>query len=217
MKLAVTAVLCTALSASPSLARAADATEAKPGKGTWIVTEVGASIWNASWSASNADTGRFGRGGIDGAGVRVRTGILFGVAPGFALGPMAGGDMAFTRASTELCCGKVSRVDTARVGVEGAWWPDPNVGFHVHAGFGLAAAATRPDDAGRKNPGVLGAAYPSGSYFTAAIARDVRIGPRTRIGGVLRLEADFLAGDDGPAAYRMHTFLPSLSLVVLTQ
>lgn len=184
---------------------------ADPGQGTWIVTEAGASLWHAAWAGQSGD--RFGHGGIDGAGLRIRAGALFGIAPGFALGPVAGGDMAFTRASSDLCCGEVHRVDTARIGVEGSYWPDPRFGFRVLFGFGLAAAATRVDDEGRKNPGILGPSYPTGSYFTVGIARDTRIGPNTRIGGALRLEADRLTTD----AQSMRTLLPSLSLVLLTQ
>ena len=184
---------------------------ADPGKGTWIVTELGASVWHANSNAVSND--RAGRGGIDGAGLRVRVGALFGVVPGLAVGPIVGGDTAFTHASSELCCGEVHRVDTGRIGVETAWWPDPRVGFRVLFGFGYAAAATRVDDVGRAAPGVLGAAYPTGSWFSLGLARDTKLGERTRIGGVLRLEADHLTTD----SQSMDTFLPSLSLVVSSQ
>jgi len=193
----------------------ARAEEHQPGRGTWIVTEVGASLWHATWTGLNGE--RSGRGGIDGGGIRVRAGALFEVARGFALGPVAGGDMAFTHASSDLCCGEVYRVDTARLGVEGSYWPDPAYGFRVLFGFGVATAATRVDEEGRKNPGVLGAAYPTGSYFSVGLGRDTKLGPHTRIGGALRIEADHLTTSEGDTRQAMRTLLPSLSIVLLTQ
>lgn len=204
-----------AIIAALTLVTATAHAEGKPGQGTWIITEIGASLWSAGWSGKSGE--RIGNGGLDGAGLRLRAGALFGVTPGLALGPVAGGDVAFTRASSDLCCGAVYRVDTARIGLEGSYWPDPRVGFRVLFGFGLATAATRVDDEGRRNPGVLGASYPSGSYFTAGLARDTRIGPHTRLGGALRLEVDRLTATEGDRFQSMRTFVPSLSVVLLTQ
>lgn len=184
------------------------------GKGTRIWGEVGGGWYNGTFIASRGNEG--GRVGLDGPALRLRAGAGFEVARGLFLGPSAGLDWAFTDSTRDVCCGAYQRVDIARIGVEGAYYFDRRVGFRVQAGFGLALAGLRPDAEGRAQPGALGATYPGGVYWTAAIARDYAVGARTRLGGVLRVEADVLSGRDGDHVYTVRTLTPSLSIVVLT-
>ncbi len=192
----------------------AHAADDDPGRGTRIWAELGGGIFNATYTANRGNEG--GRVGLDGPAVRLRAGAGFEVGRGLFLGPSAGLDWAFTSTTREVCCGSFERVDVARIGVEGAYYFDRRVGFHVHAGFGYAMAGLRPDAEGRARPGALGTSYPGGVYWTAAIARDWAVGPRTRIGAVVRIEADVLTGEEGDHVYTMRTMTPSLSLVVLT-
>lgn len=185
--------------------------ERQPGKGSWIVGELGASLWQANYYGATAD--RLGRGGLAGPGARVRAGVLLGVAPGFAVGPMAGFESAFTHGSSDPCCDRVNRVDTLRVGVEGAYWPNPRVGLRLLFGFGVTTASTSIDGQALVGPG--GA---SGSYLGLGLARDWAVGPRLRLGGVLRLDAERLVYRDlDLPAHSLRVVIPSLSIVALMQ
>lgn len=214
MRLALAVALALpAMAATGALAgqsRAAD-----PGTGTRIWGEVGGGLYNATFVTSRgADAGRVG---LDGPALRLRAGVGFEVARGLFLGPSAGLDWAFTDSTRDVCCGAIRRVDTARIGVEGAYYLDRRLGFRIQAGFGYALAGLRADDEGRAQPGALGAAYPGGMYWTAAVARDYAVSERTRIGGVLRIEAEALSGRADDHVYTVRSLTPSLSFVVLTQ
>jgi hypothetical protein len=196
------------------IAIASPAAAAAPGEGTRFWLEVGGGAYNGTYTASTATES--GRGGVSGPMIRARTGFGFPIARGLIVGPSLGLDWAFTSSAASLCCGTIERIDTSRVGVEAAYYLDPNVGFRIQAGFGYALTSLHRDDDARAHPGVLGSAHPRGAYFTAAIARDYAIAARTRLGGVLRVESEALTGRSGDHIYGLRTFTPTLSLVLVT-
>lgn len=202
----ITAVVMAALAVAPP--------GPDPGRGTRLWTEMGASRFSSSFSASRGDA--VGATGIDGFGARIRSGVAWDLGSGFVLGPSVGLDYAATRTSGGVCCGTIHGVTSARAGVEGAFYPSPQIGFRVSGGFGLAALSLHGDEDARTRMGPLAGVSAYGSYWTLSLARDYHVGARTRIGGVLRVESEVVNGANEDHVYHLRTFTPSLSLVVLS-
>ncbi len=185
-----------------------------PGRGARLWTEMGATRFSSSFSASRGDA--IGTTGIEGFGARIRSGVAWDLGSGFLLGPSVGLDYAATRTSGGVCCGTIHGVTAARAGLEGAFYPSTRVGFRVSAGFGLAGLALHGDQASRERSGPLASVSAYGSYWTLALARDYHVGARTRIGGVLRIESEVVSGASEDHVFHLRTFTPSLSLVVIS-
>lgn len=181
-----------------------------PGVGTRLWTELGVGRYSASYEANRGDD--IGKTGIDGVAVALRSSLGFAVRPGFVLGPTVGFQYAATGTSGGICCGTVASMSSGRLGVEASYYPNPRVGFRVSGGFGFAVATPSLDTEGRNLFGY--GLY--GAYYTLAIARDWAIGPRSRIGGVVRVESDALTGGEGDHRYHLRSLTPSLSVVLLS-
>lgn len=193
-------------------------TAGDPGVGTRLSTELGVGTYGASFEASRAAGA--GKTGIDGIGVRVRSTVGYPVRPGFVLGPSIGVEYTWLQSSGGLCCSRFRQGTGGRVGVEASIYPSPQVGFRINGGFGVVLASlSRPASDGESDlpVGAVELVKDStgiGSYFTLAVARDWAVGAHSRIGGVLRIEADSIVGRDD-RRYHWHAFTPSLAVVLV--
>jgi hypothetical protein len=174
-----------------------------PGVGTRLSTEVGVTRYDASFEAERGGDVR--KVGVDGYGARVRSILGFAVVPGFALGPTIGLDYAWLKTTFKAATG-------VRVGIEAAYYPDPKVGFHINGGFGLLLAGLASDASAT----AVAPAGGIGSYWTIGLARDWAVGPRSRIGAIIRLEADSVAGRDENRIFHFRALTPSLSVVLVS-
>ena len=181
-----------------------------PGRGARLWTELGVGRYAASYEANRGDD--IGKTGIDGIALGIRASLGFAARPGFIVGPTLGFAYASTGTSGGICCGTIKSLSSGRLGIEASWYPNPRVGFRVSGGFGVAVATLRPDTEARTLFGL--GLY--GAYYTVAIARDWAVGPRSRIGGVLRLESDALTGGSDDHRYHLRSLTPSLSIVLLS-
>lgn len=178
-----------------------------PGRGTRLWSELGVARYSTSYEASRGDA--VGKTGIDGFGPRLLAGLGFDLGSGFILGPTLATTYAFTRSSGGICCGSIDRVQVVRVGLEGSYYPSAVIGFRISAGFGFGLASL----SGGQADAPLSSGSAIGPTWTIALARDYVVSRRSRIGAVLRLDSEALAGRDGDRVSHMRSFTPSLSML----
>lgn len=190
-----------------------------PGYGTRLSTELGATRYDAKYEANQGD--EVGTTSVEGIGARLRTTLAFAAQPGLVLGPSLGFEYASVKSSSGICCGRFRSFSAARLGFEVSYYPSARVGFRINGGFGLlfASLARASNEvlevpAGRSD--IAATTQGIGSYFTFAVARDWAIGARSRIGGVIRIDADAVSAADGDRRFHVRALTPSLALVLVS-